>query len=416
MDRRNWLRTAALGVAAGSLRQTSPTFGAVASSDDLIAEVQRATIFRGSLGADGKPSGKTWFSTRACMFPSEQGLTGLMLMAEIGGSDYFGPVHETISTDLGKSWSKPQPVPGMGRLPFGDESETEATVCDMVPEYHAPTGTVLAMGHDVFYRGGKFFKAQPPRHTMYAVRGADGSWSSLARLEWNDPRGKYIYTCNCAQRLTTKDGDVLVPLSVGATSNSRSVVVVRCSFDGNKVVVRDVSNELQMNKGRGFLEPSLARFQGRCFLTLRAEDNHGYVCTSDDGLRWSAPQAWRFDDGTPLAMSTTQQRWLVHSDALYLVYTRRDDSNGDVMRWRAPLFAARVDADSLRLVRDTERIVVPLSGDGVRDGRNVPHLGNFHVCTATNDESWITVGDYKVTNFRGDVTLARVRWRTPIAR
>jgi hypothetical protein len=334
-----------------------------------------------------------------------------MLMAEISGSDYFGPVHETTSADLGKTWSEPRPVPGMGRTPLGDGEGTESTVCDLVPEFHAPTNTVLAMGHDVFYRGGKFFTAQPPRHTVYAVRRGDGTWTPVRRLEWDDPRGAFIYTCNGAQRITLPDGDVLVPLSVGATSASRSVVVARCSFDGTEMAVRQVGNELTMKSGRGFLEPSLTRFQGRTFLTIRAEDNHGYVAASDDGLTWSAPRAWEFDDGTPLAMSTTQQRWLVHESALYLVYTRRDASNVNVMRWRAPLFAARVDPSSLKLIRGTERIVVPLAGDGVADGRNVPHLGNFHVNRATPGESWVTVGDYTVTKFRGDVTLARVVWR-----
>jgi hypothetical protein len=210
--------------------------------------------------------------------------------------------------------------------------------------------------------------------------------------------------------VTLPDGDVLVPLSIGATENARSVVVVRCAFDGETLTAGETSNELKNRVGRGLLEPSLASFGGKIWLTLRAEDNHGYVSTSDDGRTWSPQQAWQFDDGTPIAMSTTQQRWLVHDEALYLVYTRKDASNTDVMRWRAPLFAALVDPQTLRLVRETERVVVPLVGDGVRGGKNVPHLGNFHVNRATAGESWITVGDYKVTNFRGDVTLARVRW------
>lgn len=335
-----------------------------------------------------------------------------MLMAEIRGSDYFEPVHETVSHDLGRTWSAPTPVPGLGRTPLDDGHGTEATVCDMVPEYHPRTGTMLVMGHDVFYRRGKFFReGQPPRHTVYIVRRPDGTWSPLKRLAWDDPRGKFIYTCNCAQRITLDGGDVLVPLSVGATSARRSVVVVRCGFDGEELTVRETSNELKNSTGRGLLEPSLAACGDTFYLTIRAEDNHGYVSTStDQGKTWTTPAAWQFDDGTPIAMSTTQQRWLTHGDVLYLVYTREDASNTDVLRWRAPLFAARVDLKTLRLIRETERIAVPLVGDGVKASKHVPHLGNFHVNPATLGESWITVGDYKVTDFRGDVTLARVRW------
>jgi hypothetical protein len=280
----------------------------------------------------------------------------------------------------------------------------------MVPEYHAPTGTVLAMGHDVFYRDGKLIREQPPRHTVYVVRSADGSWSPLRRLTWDDPRGRYIYTCNCAQRVNLPGGDVLVPLSIGATSAARSVVVVRCAFDGVELAVRETSNELTNKVRRGLLEPSLAEFGGRFFLTIRAEDDHGYVSTSDDGRTWSPQTPWKFDDGTAIGMSSTQQRWLVDRHALYLVYTRRDPTNVGVVRWRAPLYAARVDPETLRLVRSTERIIVPLAGDGVNDGPNVPHLGNFHVNRATADESGITVGDCTTTQYRGDVTLARVHW------
>jgi hypothetical protein len=414
-SRRRFLQTSAIFAATGTFAKTSFAAPSPAPLADLIASTSVETIFRGTLGPDRKPLGKTWFSTRCCMMPNRQQdekspPTALMLMAEITGSDYFGPVMQTESADLGKTWSTPTPVPGLGRRELHDDKKTQITVCDMVPEFHEKTGTVLAMGHDVYYRNGSLIHPQPPRKSVYLVRRADGSWSPLRNLEWNDPRGAFIYTCNCAQRINLPDGDVIVPLSVGANSDGRSALTVRCSFDGEQLTVRATGEELKMPKGRGFLEPSLAEFGGRYFLTLRAEDQHGYVCVGDDGLAWSEPTAWQFDDGTPIAMSTTQQRWLVGEHGLYLVYTRKDPTNVGVMRWRAPLYTARVDPQTLRLVRATERIVVPLEGDGVKGGKNVPHLGNFHVNRATAGESWITVGDYSVSNFRGDTRLARVAW------
>ena len=40
--------------------------------------------------------------------------------------------------------------------------------------------------------------------------------------------------------------------------------------------------------------------------------------------------------------------------------------------------------------------------------------GNFHVVNASEDESWITVGEWMPRNgYRGDVLLARVRWSNP---
>lgn len=416
VSRRTMLLSLGAGALGGSFASAFAAEGSsiVAAPRDRIRAIERSTIFRGALDAAGKPLGTTWFSTRCCLIPPEKSSPSaaskaLMLLCEITGSDYFGPTHVTESTDLGKTWSVPAPVPGLGRTPLGDSAGTEVTVCDMVPEHHRPTGTVLAMGHDVFYRDGHFFREQPPRHTVYLVRAADGTWGPLRRLEWDDPRGAFIYTCNCAQRATLADGDILVPLSVGAKSAGRSVVVVRCAFDGRELNVRSTSNELVNTKGRGLLEPSLAQLDGRHYLTIRAEDERGYVSTSvDEGRTWSPQIAWAFDDGEPLVTSTTQQRWLTLDGELYLVYVRKDPTNLNVMRWRAPLYIALVDRRTLRLVRGTERVFVPLAGDGVGAGDRVPHLGNFHCNAVSPKEAWVTVGDYDPKAFRGNTTLARV--------
>jgi hypothetical protein len=421
ISRRTALLHGAAGVAAGIVGTATTVCSRRAEAADgtppptqapvdRIRSVELATIFRGRPGADGKPQGTTWFSTRACIVPGSPKPTALMLMCEITGSDYFGPTHETLSSDGGATWSTPRPVPGLGRTPLGDAEGTEITVCDMVPEFHTPTGAVLAMGHDVFYRGGHFFRDQPPRHTVYIVRSPEGAWSPLKRLAWDDPRGAFIYTCNCAQRVTLPDGDVLVPLSFGPKSAGRSVAVVRCAYDGRELTVRHTSNELEHNKGRGLLEPSLVQLDGKCYLTIRAEDDRGYVSTSDDdGRTWSPQQPWTFDDGEPLVTSTTQQRWMTLGGELYLVYVRKDAANANVIRWRAPLYCALVDRRTLRLVRATERIVIPMSGDGVDRVDDVAHLGNFHVTPVTNDEAWITVGEVLPKTWRGDVILARVR-------
>lgn len=404
MRRREFLKFSV--VAAGAGRMTGLSFGAAPGTPgDIIGDIARETIFR------GRDGGVTWFSTRACAVPSSGGTRVLMLMAQITGSDYFGPVHETETADGGKTWSEPRPVPGLGRRPTDDG--TEEGSCDFVPEYHAPTKTVLAMGHNVFYRGGKFFRDQPPRQAVYAVRDAAGQWSALRRFRWDDPRGGYIYTSNCAQRVTMPDGDVIVPLSFGPNEKARSVATVRCSFDGQELAVKAMGTVLNNPVGRGLLEPSVARVGGRFFLTLRAEDERGYVSASDDGLIWAPQVAWAWDDGEPITMSTTQQRWLTHSEQLYLVYTRKTEENQKVMRWRSPLFVSLVDRGRLRLIRATERVVLPLVGDPINDPQGVAHLGNFHVEPISADESWVTVGEVIPKTWRGNVLLARIRWARP---
>jgi hypothetical protein len=347
------------------------------------------------------------------MVPAKNSRLALMTLQSISGSDVFGPVHWTQSEDLGKTWSEPRPIPGFGRRDSKDGKEEG--VCDVVPEFHASTNTVLAIGHNVHYRRGVLARPQGSRWPVYVVREAGGSWSSPQKLSWNDSRGAFIYTCGCAQRVTLPDGDVLIPLSFGPEETQpRSVTTVRCTFDGKQLGIRIVGNELTSRVGRGLLEPSLAVLDGRFYLTIRAEDERGYVSVSNDGLNWQKQQPWSWDDGQPLAMSTTQQRWLVHSDALFLVYTRKDEQNAKVMRWRAPLFVAEVDRQSLRLIRETEQVVLPLVGDGVRDPDHVALMGNFHTVAASPDESWVTVGENRRNDgWRGDTLLARIRWKRP---
>jgi hypothetical protein len=113
-------------------------------------------------------------------------------------------------------------------------------------------------------------------------------------------------------------------------------------------------------------------------------------------------------------MSTTQQHWLVHSGQLFLAYTRKAEENVNVFRWRAPLYIAAVDTESMRLIRETERIVLPLIGDGIRNAANVARMGNFHTVNATGNESWVTVGEcLPGKRFTGDTLMARIQWSQP---
>lgn len=406
LSRRRFNATLAGGLAALALRgRAAPA--ASAHGPELIAGIEKITLRRGRGG-----SGPTWFHPRACVVPGKSGPTVFMTLQTIGGSDYFGPLHAMTSPDLGRTWTEPVPVPSLGRVPVADGAEEG--VCDVVPEWHAPSGTVLALGHNVFYRGPKFSADQPPRWPVYSVW-RDGRWGPRRKLEWKDPRGAYIYTNNCGQRTVLPNGDVLLAFTFGATkAQPRSVCSVVCSFDGETLAVKQTGPAIPHDKGRGLLEPSLTFFKNRHCLTLRAEDERGYVCASDDGLNWTPKQAWAWDDGEPLAMSTTQQHWLPHSDALWLVYTRKDPGNLNVTRWRAPLWIAQVDPATLRLRRATERVVLPLVGDGVKDPNRVALMGNFHPLNVSADESWVTVGEWQPKNgISGDLLLARIRWTRP---
>ncbi|MEZ0255938.1 MAG: sialidase family protein [Chthoniobacter sp.] len=392
ISRRCFLQTTGLALACSAGR----TFAAEAP---LIESIEKTVLPAPAV------KGGTWFHPRACL----AGKKAFMTLQPIMGSDYFGPVHWTTSDDQGKTWAEFQPAPPLGWVTEGDGSEA---VCDVTPEYHPKTGSVLALGQNVFYKSDKpgFKVEQPARWPMYAVW-KDGAWGPRQKLVWDDPRGSQIYSNNCGQRVMMPNGDVMMSFTFGVKDKPRAVCGVRCSFDGRQLLIQETGPELTNPVGRGLLEPSLTHFQNRFYLTIRAEDNHGYVAVSDDGLHYEPKQAWAWDDGEPLTMSTTQQHWLTHSDALFLVYTRKDAANLKVMRWRAPLWVAQVDTKTMRLMRATERVVLPLIGDGVNQGDLVPMMGNFGIANISANESWVTDGSWcpKAGN-SGELQLARVRW------
>ena len=377
----------------------------------LIAAITKQTLWE---NRDGK--GRTWFHPRACAMPDQSGEPMvLMNLQEIGGSDYFGQVHWTVTKDLGRTWSEPKPIAALGRDPVPGHAGLKAAVCDVTPQYHPQSDSVIALGHVVFYKGDYFArKEQLPRYPLYVTRSSDGIWSGRKKLEWDDPRGAFIFSNNCGQRHVLPSGDVQMSFTFGPAAENRMAAGVQCSFDGSELRIKEVGPALHNKVGRGLLEPSVAKHGDQFWMTLRAEDNRGYVTVSKDGLNWEPKKAWCWEDGTPLDMSTTQQHWLQHSDGLFLVYTRKDNSNQNVIRWRSPLWLAQVDLEKRCLMKTTERVVLPLVGDGVNAPKNVALMGNFDVTNVSPGESWITVGEWMPrAGYRGDVLLARIYWSKP---
>jgi hypothetical protein len=331
-------------------------------------------------------------------------------MQRIRGSDVFGPVYWTQSTDNGTSWSHPVKVPGLGRRKV-DKKLVEG-FCDFVPEYHHKTKSVLVLGWNVFYHDGVLTKPDSDRHPVYTVRSSNGQWLEPKILEWNNSDVPTLYTANCAQRITLSDGDILIPLSVGQQPGvPRYVCTVRCVFNGDVLRINDIGNKLELPVGRGLLEPSLAFYKSKYYMTIRAEDGHGYITDSRDGLFWATIKPWSWEDGTRLSMSSTQQRWISNANGLYLVYTRKAHNNINVMRWRAPLYIANVDPHKLYLVRSSEKVVFPISGDGINNPEHVARMGNFHTTTISDNEAWVTMGEtLPAEGWKGNTLLARIKW------
>ena len=276
--------------------------------------------------------------------------------------------------------------------------------------WHHATGTGLAIGGAIRHRNGKL--DDHVRHLAIACatyqpkRERFSTWTSL-QIEVDGEPCPSVAPC---QKLELPTGDILVPFSVikdfDGWSSVRWVGTARCGYDGKALTIEETGNLVTHAVPRGFVEPSIAAFGDTFLLTLRAQDGHGHVATSADGLHWNQPMPWRWDDGTPIAMDQTMTKFLSHSDKLFLVYTRISSEGEQVFRYRAPLRLAEVDPSGPYLVRDTERIVFP--------SRGYP-MGNFRVYTVSPKESWITVPEWDRTGSTTncDILLCRVLWRTP---
>ncbi|MCF7786889.1 MAG: hypothetical protein K9N47_12250 [Prosthecobacter sp.] len=374
----------------------------VHAAESLSFTVKLETVLKHD---DGK---FLWFHPRSAAFPGGVVMT---IQKHLMVSDYYSGLHFMTRKGVDAAWSDPVLPPELDwqKQPDG----VTLSVADVTPGYHAPTGKVIAIGCRVRYspKGRQLDDVKRSHQTVYAVYDPKTSrWTPWQVLELPADEQFNFARNACAQWLVKPDGTLLVPLYIGTSAKDRySTTVAACRFDGEKLTFMNNGNVLRLDVARGLYEPSLIAFDGRYFLTLR-NDMRGYVSVSDDGLQFSPQKPWTFDDGSELGSYNTQQHWLAHSDGLFLIYTRRGANNDHIVRHRAPLFMARVDADKLQVIRSSEKVVVPERG---------AELGNFGACAINESESWVTVSegmfmkDSKARGAEGATFVARILWSKP---
>jgi hypothetical protein len=363
---------------------------------------------------DGK---RCWAHPRAGIVPGA-GRGGLprivmtMNLLDLSGSDVFRGVYGMETDDLGHTWSAPREiVPLAPRYEVIDGVERPVAVSDFWPRWHEPSGQLLGIGHTVAYTADWKVVPVRPRHTSYSVYDPlTGNWLDWEKMEMPDPLKFYNSGAGCVQRYDLPDGNILLPFSFRPPGKSTLVSVASCRFDGSRLHFLGNGDELEMEDGtRGLGEPSITRYNGEFFLTIR-NDTRGYVARSRDGQKFSAIRPWEFDDGADLGNYNTQQHWVTHSEGLFLVYTRRGAGNDHVFRHRAPLFMARVNPETLQVIRSTETILVPERG---------ARLGNFGITDVSPNETWVTVSEWmqpagvEKYGSDGSIFVARIQWDKP---
>lgn len=329
------------------------------------------------------------------------------------GSDVFYALSEWRSSDFGTTWDGPaEHADTLGRRQ--EEDGGIVGICDMTPAWHAASGRLLSTGHTVRYRDDKHPMTARRREPAYSTYDAERRvWSPWRVVDMPDRSDFKNAGAGSTQRVDLEDGTILLPVYFKQVSEDwhacNSATVLRCAFDGSRLTYLEHGTEMSVPDPRGLCEPSIARYQGRYFITLR-NDVCGYVASGEDGLHFGSARPWRFDDGEELGNYNTQQHWVTHSDGLFLVYTRRGLNNDHVFRHRAPLTIAQVNPEELTILRKTERELVPNRG---------ARLGNFSVCDVSQNETWVVVAEWMQPDgceqygSNNTIWAARIVWSEP---
>ncbi|WP_417386627.1 sialidase family protein [Gimesia sp.] len=375
------------------------------STKPLDYEVDLRVVTEGFDGKTCWVQARTGAIPQAGPFPATVVLTMQKLL--LTGSDVFYALNEMRTTD-GENWVGPIKHDTLARRRLSDKHEI--AVCDFTPGWHARTKKLLGTGHTVRYENNKVMHVRK-RSVAYSVyKEKDHTWSDWTTMSMPDEPRFEDCGAGSAQRYDLEDGTILLPVyfkKKGAKQYGTTVVL--CDFDGEKLTYKKHGSEHTIPVKRGLYEPSITKYQGKFYLTMR-NDEKGYVSVSDDGLNYSEPIVWKFDDGQELGNYNTQQHWVSHSDGLYLVYTRRGANNDHVFRHRAPLFMAQVDPKTLQVIRKTERIIVPEKG---------ARMGNFAVVNLSPSETWVTVAEWmqpigiEKYGSNNRIYTARIKWSRP---
>jgi lysophospholipase L1-like esterase len=362
-----------------------------------------------------------WFHPRAAAIPKlgkdGQPAVIMTIQKHLIADDHYSGLWMMRTDDLGKTWTGPKEIPELAWRKEPGNDKVDLSVADVTPQWHAKTGKLIALGIQVRYNEKGIALLDKPRSYDFAYTVYDpktDKWTVWRNIE-NVPEleGKFhTLAPGCVQSVIKDDGTLLTPVYIkGPAGSDYQATVLHLGFDGDKLTYLAHGDELKIGGGRGYVEPSLAFYRNKYYLTLR-NDAKGYVTVSDDGLKYGPTKAWTFDDGSDLGSYNTQAHWLVHSEGLFLSYTRRGANNDHIPRNRAPIFLARVDTEQLHVIRATEQVLLPERG---------AMLGNFGASNITADESWVTDSEFIVNGQKherganGTTWVAKVKWTKPNA-
>ena len=307
----------------------------------------------------------------------------------LSGSDVFHGDFCCKSTDGGKSFSAPKQMRNLDKTVDGIRYHFSG--CEHF--YHKQKKIWLGVGCVLGYAD---------EHEPYMVNGVTFGKPVYLPIDFNsqdwvgEPLDlpfpyESMSIFSHGQPLVYPNGEILLTFYF-APQNQTMTQVVSVKYkldDNNRLQIVEAGEPIACEKYgyRGLAEPSAAYLNGKYYMTIR-DDDYGLLSYSDDGLHFTSPEIWKWDDGSLLENYNTMQRWIRTEKGLFLAYTRRGAHNDHVFRHRAPLFMTRFDEERKCLIRSEEIILVPELG---------ARLGNFFVTEASEKESWLITAEWMQT-------------------
>ncbi len=359
-----------------------------------------------------------FLQARSAVIPNKPDTSFIITQSIYGyGTHSYGDLYVMKKSANSDRWLSPVKIEELTRQTVSDEYVK--AFGDVTPAWHEKTQTVLCTGKSFFAhaqntgdspKNRKRVDIENMQEIAYAVYCPEqDKWSelkSIALPKKLDNGDDFVEAnAGCTQRLDLPNGDILLPVRYKRNGFYVSTVI-KCAYDGKELKFIKHGSLLTIEKGRGLYEPSLCKYGREYFLTLRANES-AYVAKSSDGLNFFGFKEWTFSDGKVLGSHNTQQHWVSNKHGLFLVYTRRGANNDHITRHRAPLFIARVNPENLTVLRETEKVVIPIPSNG-------GDVGNFGITYINEDESWVTAPvsprDTKSKDRETIIKVAKIKW------
>ena len=322
------------------------------------------------------------------------------------GSDFYGEPVYSFSSDQGKSWSPMKVIESCRNRELG--GGWVENVADPRPFVFGDHPEVFVFGCTSIYssQGNICYQNKPTDIELPKVRAVcailhpDGTWT---RQDLKLPIETDDWRTTCIQCALVSSDEVILPFhfQVGTCmfgerpSLRAGVATARYRITNGTLEFMEMGNILRLDEGRGLIEPSLLKLPDNrgIAMTIRAENGKAYCQVSQDGLHWDGIKAWCWDDGEELTTDTTQQHWVTCGKKVYLVYTRKDESNKNVFRSRAPLYITEADPENATLIRAAEEVVFPITVHN----ESIGLFGNFHAVQL--DENRALISDAALFRF-----------------